>query len=331
MKTSKKILFGAMATAMLSVALAGCSGSNGDQKSKDAQKDAGSAQVSTSNTASAKSPEATTDSESLLSKVSYTLGYSVGGNVVAQLKSQGATLDEAQLLAGFEAGSQGKDGKFDMQKMQQIMQNFQQQLMAKQQQKQVAAVLDNTKMLLNNPQTPVVGPKDAKVAVIEFFDYNCMFCSKIAPVMEKIMDNNPNVKYVFKEFPIFGKRWDSSQYGAEMGIATYMLKGSEGYLKYHNAVFATGDDEGKLTIEEIKKAAQNAGVDLDKAQTLIKAKKVTENIDQDMQLGLKELGIQGTPAIIVMPVSGANAQNTTVIPGYAPQSSIQSAIDKASK
>ena len=91
--------------------------------------------------------------------------------------------------------------------------------------------------------------------------------------MEKIVDANPNIQYIFKEFPIFGKRWESSQYAAEMGIAAYMLNGGDGYLKYHNAIFATGKDEGKLEVEDIKKIAAEVGIDVEKAENLIKIDK----------------------------------------------------------
>ncbi len=323
MQKSKKLLIGVVGAAIFSIALAGCSKS----EPKDSTKE------QTAVTAAAKTTDTTThtakDQTKLLNDVSYTLGYSVGHNVTAQLQGQGATLDTAELLAGFKKGAAEEKGKFTDAQMQSIMQAFQQQLINQQQQKQVAGVLKSADTLLNSQHAPTVGPKNAKVAVIEFFDYNCMFCSKIAPVVEKVMDENPNVKYIFKEFPIFGQRWESSQYAAEMGLAVYQLKGAEAYIKYHNGVFATGNDEGKLTVADVKKAAAQAGVDVTKAESVMKDKNITGIIKSDMDLGFTQLGIQGTPAIIVMPTSGANAQNTTVIPGFAPKASIQAAIDKA--
>ncbi|WP_192483004.1 MULTISPECIES: thioredoxin domain-containing protein [Cysteiniphilum] len=331
MRMSKKIIVSTLGAALFATVLAGCSQSD----SKDSAKATPEATktVATQPTAAETAKPTTADTKqseaTLLNNVSYTLGYSVAGNVSAQLKAQGATLDNAQVLAGFKAGISNEKGKFSQEQMQTIMQTFQKDLMAAQEKKQVTSVLENAKALLSNEQTPTIGPKDAKIAVIEFFDYQCVFCHKVAPIMEKVMDANPNVKYIFKEFPIFGQRWEASQYAAEMGIAAYMLNGAEGYLKYHNAVFASGIDEGKLTVKDVNDAAKKVGVDVAKAESLIKEKKVTDNIAADMKLGFDKLGIQGTPAIIVMPLSGATAANTTVIPGFAQQDAIQAAINKA--
>ena len=320
-----------MSAALFATTLAGCSKSEPADTSKATPEVSKSVQTQPT----VKNVETTTaastqdDQTTLLNNVSYTLGYSVAGNVTAQLKAQGATLDNAQILAGFKSGISGENGKFTAEQMQSIMASFQKELMVAQESKQVNSVLQNATALLSNIQTPTVGPKDAKVAVIEFFDYQCVFCHKVAPIMEKVMDANPNVKYIFKEFPIFGQRWEASQYAAEMGVAAYMLNGAEGYLKYHNAIFAAGVDEGKLTVKDINNVAKKVGMDVTKAESLIKEKKVTENIAADMKLGFDKLGIQGTPAIIVMPLTGATTANTTVIPGFAAQSAIQSAIDKA--
>ncbi len=332
MNISKKILIGAFGSALLATALAGCSKSesNGNNKaSKEVTKSVETQVVAEPKEAIAKPSISANNEQELLQNVSYTLGYSVAGNVTAQLKAQGASLDNTAILTGFKAGISGQAGKFNPEQMQDIMQTFQKSLMLTQEAKQVKSVIENAKALLSNEQTPTVGPKDAKVAVIQFFDYQCVYCHKIAPIMEKVMDANPNVKYIFKEFPIFGQRWEASQYAAEMGIAAYILNGSEGYLKYHNAVFAKGIDEGKLSIKDINDVAKKLGIDVAKAESLIKEKKVTDNIAADMKLGFDKLGIQGTPAIIVIPLIGATTNNTTVIPGFAPQATIQDAINKA--
>lgn len=336
MKTAKKILLSTLISAYCAVSITGCSQQT-DSTSTDKKAEISAAQVVTpaqekSNTTDTDTnalSSSTSENDNLLSNVSYTLGYSVGANIIGQLKSQDVSLDNAEFLSGIKTAISGEKSKFTQAEMQTIMQAFQQKIMADQESKQISAILEHTDTLLNNTQTPTIGPKDAKVAVIEFFDYNCLFCSKMAPVMEKIVDANPNIQYVFKEFPIFGKRWESSQYAAEMGIAAYMLNGADGYLKYHNALFATGKDEGKLEVEDVKKIASEVGIDVEKAENLIKEQGIAKNIENDLALGTQQLAIQGTPAIVVMPTTGATAANTTVIPGFSTETKVQEAIDKA--
>ena len=53
---------------------------------------------------------------------------------------------------------------------------------------------------------PSVGPKDAAITVVEFFDFSCGYCKRLAPDLEKVIADNANVKFVFKpvSFVIYG-------------------------------------------------------------------------------------------------------------------------------
>ncbi|ALA24820.1 disulfide bond formation protein DsbA [Piscirickettsia salmonis] len=220
-------------------------------------------------------------------------------------------------------------------------QKLQQQQMKAQEKQQITAVLHAKKQLLSDPKTPTVGPSNAKVAVVEFFDYQCVFCSKVAPAIEKIMKDNPKVKFVFKDFPIFGQRWPTSTYAAEVGLVAYKQGGAKMYMNYHNGIYATGKDEGKLTNKDVDMVAKKAGVDLTKDKTLLSAGKTPPpSIQANFQLAGEALGLRGTPALVIMPTSGANEKNVTVFAGYpanpqggtaAAVTAIQQAIDKASQ
>lgn len=201
-----------------------------------------------------------------------------------------------------------------------------QKLQAQQQEQQLhaltTAVLAHQDALLNDKATPSYGPADARVALVEFFDYQCSVCAQQAPVLEALMQANPQVRYVFKEWPIFGARWPASMAAAETGLQIWKQKGADAYLAYHNAIYATGHDEGKLTPQDIAHASVKAGK--------LKGKKA-EALDTLSQIDAlaQNLGFRGTPGLIVMPVSGATVDNVTVVPGGASQATLQTAIDKA--
>ncbi|WP_108649803.1 DsbA family protein [Dongshaea marina] len=210
-------------------------------------------------------------------------------------------------------------------------QKLQQQEMEKQTAQLKQTVLDNSQKIINDPLTPVVGPKDAKVTVVEFFDYQCAVCHQAYSVVEQLMKNNPGVRFVFKEFPIFAQRWQASGYAAEMGMYAYQQGGSKLYIQYHDAVFASGKDEGALTVKDINSIATKLKIDITKAEKEIKDGSLNGRVMSNLKFGLQTLQLRGTPAFIVMPTKGANLESTTVYPGYAPLPQLQQAIDKATK
>jgi len=188
--------------------------------------------------------------------------------------------------------------------------------------------------LLSDSHTPFVGPKNGSVAVIEFFDYQCLFCNKVNPAFEAIEKNNPNVKFIFKDFPIFGERWAPSFYAANVGVMAFKQGGSALYKQYHNAIFDSGKDEGKLKFADINKIAQSLKINLGTNKVSDESAKVkpADSVKANMQLG-GQLQIMGTPFIIVMPRQGANVDNITVFQGYPanPQAGKKAAVDALQK
>ncbi|HAG2284864.1 TPA: thioredoxin domain-containing protein [Salmonella enterica] len=204
-----------------------------------------------------------------------------------------------------------------------------QKLQAQQQDRQIkamtAAVLANQDALMNDKDNPSYGPADAKVVLVELFDYQCVVCSQEAPELQAVMKANPQVRYVFKSWPIFAQRWENSLKAAQKGLEIWKSAGADAWLAYHNGIFATGHDEGALTSEDISSVAAAAL----KGHTIkgggVNTKAILDSNDKLAQT----LTLQGTPALIVMPVKGATEKNVTVIPGGADRETLQKAIDKA--
>lgn len=327
----KKIL-AVMFTAVLLAACSNNDSSKDASKTSDTTAKAVTTQTAATTVATQTKPD--TPDATKLTEVSYAIGYIMA----EQLKQQNIAINTQTFAEGLNTALAAKPSKYNQEETTQIMTAFQQEMMQKaqvqQQQEQTkmqAAVLEQSAKLLNDPNTPTVGPNDAKVAVIEFFDYQCAYCSKVAPEIEALIPANPNVKFIFKDYPIFAERWEASKYAAEVGLAAYQQGGADLYIKYHNAIFATGKDEGKLKNVDIDTVAKQVGVKLSANKSELTGANTEDQIKSNMTLASKDLGIMGTPAFIIMPTTGANASNTTVVPGFASEESLQQAIDKASK
>jgi len=179
--------------------------------------------------------------------------------------------------------------------------------------------------LLHDTKAPSYGPADAKVVVTLFFDYQCVYCSHLAPVLTKVMKANPQVRFVFREWPIFGDRWPASRLAAETGLKVWQQKGAEAYLAYHNKLYATGHNEGALTANDIRTAAGAVKVD---PSATAKDKDVQAELTLTGQLA-RNIGLTGTPGLVVMPATGATAETVTVIPGMTDRAVLQMAINNA--
>ncbi|HAV1629658.1 TPA: DsbA family protein [Enterobacter hormaechei subsp. steigerwaltii] len=205
-----------------------------------------------------------------------------------------------------------------------VSKNLQEQQQARKQKMFALSVMENQASLLHDPDTPAVGPENAEVAVIEFFDYQCVFCSRFAPELEKVMKAHPDVRYLFKEWPIFGGRWEASLQAAHQGLTVWQKKGPQAYVTYHNAIYATGHNEGNLTADDIHGAALKAGL------ATPAPGEHTATLEKNSNLA-EVLGLTGTPGIIVMPVTGATPETITVFPEAVTADRLQAAIRKASR
>lgn len=205
-----------------------------------------------------------------------------------------------------------------------MSQKLQAQQQTKQRDQAVTAALQELPALLNDPASPVLHPA-GDVAVIQFFDYQCIYCAKVAPVVEQFISRNPDVRFIYKEWPIFGSRWPASTEAAKTGLAVWQAGGAQAYHRYHAALYATGHNEGRLLAEDIRQAVAGAGVS---SLTSARIGEQGAALEANNQLA-KRLGIQGTPAFFIMPVNGATADNVSVVPGAATLQTLQAAVDKA--
>jgi protein-disulfide isomerase len=203
----------------------------------------------------------------------------------------------------------------------QVSQKLQEQQRERQQRIFAMKVMENQEALLTDPDTPVAGPQNAQVAVIEFFDYQCVHCSHMAPVLETVMKEQTSVRYIFKEWPIFGARSEASQKAAERGIAVWKAAGAEAYVTFHNNIFHTGHIEGALTAEDITQAT-----DVALGEKPFKTGDDNAALERNNELA-RALGLTGTPGLIVMPLRNATLKNITVFPGTATAEQLKAAID----
>src|SRR4051794_38695772 len=62
----------------------------------------------------------------------------------------------------------------------------------------------NRRELFADAASPVTGSANAEIAIVQFFDYKCGYCRRVAPTVSKLIEEHKNVRVIFKELPILG-------------------------------------------------------------------------------------------------------------------------------
>jgi len=200
----------------------------------------------------------------------------------------------------------------------QALQTKQQQNMQQQAQ---SAIKDNADVLFQG-KTTVVGNPKGNVTVVEFFDYQCIHCKKMSPVLSSLIKKDRDLRVIYKEFPIFGK-------SSEMASKAALAAGMQGkYQAMHEVLL---NDDKRLNDKIIMDAAKSLGLDMKKFKVDMESKEVTQALEANRALAEK-LHLMGTPAFIV--ASTPNGQfkagtEPSFIPGAATEESLQELIKKA--
>ncbi len=163
----------------------------------------------------------------------------------------------------------------------------QEQQAAQEAEKNIVAKLDDIE---NSPNSPEFGNTDGDVVFVKFNDYNCGFCKRVAPDVDKLLASDKNIKFVVKEFPILGAQ---STKLAKAALAFNALSPAQ-YGEFHkNLLKAT-----PRTDAQIKAAAEKLGVSGDELLAKMESDEVQQEINASLQLG-QSIGVSGTPAFVI--------------------------------
>ncbi|MEH6630960.1 MAG: DsbA family protein [Halopseudomonas aestusnigri] len=162
------------------------------------------------------------------------------------------------------------------------------QALREQEQKQLA-VVGSLEELHNAPDSPVLGNPEGDVVLVEFFDYRCPYCHKAATIIKTLIDEDPNLKVVMKEFPILSPE---STIAARAALAA----NKQGkYAEYH---FALMDNSKDLSQSRLRALAEDLDMDLEQFSEDMKSTETGEAILRTRQLA-QRIGASGTPAFVV--------------------------------
>jgi len=172
---------------------------------------------------------------------------------------------------------------------------------------------------------PFKGSAAARVAIIEYSDFQCPYCGEYAreiyPRLDSSYVKSGKVRYYFRDLP-------GPSHTFALGAArAARCAGEQGkFWEMHDSLFAT---QTTLAPPDLTKRAQELGLDQAKFNECIASGRYTDNIRRSMA-GAERMGISGTPAFIlgVLDPSGNSVRSTKVILGAEGFDAFKSALDE---
>jgi protein-disulfide isomerase len=174
------------------------------------------------------------------------------------------------------------------------------------------AVADHHREVFNDPSTPVGGNPRGDATIVEFFDYRCPYCKQVEPSLEAMLRQDPNLRLVYKEFPILGP------VSVTASRAALAAQRQGKYDAFHDAMM---EARGNITDDTVYRIAGSVGLNVDELKHDMASPELAQRISENLKLA-KALEIGGTPAFVI---------GDKVVPGAADIGTLKSMVADARK
>ncbi|MEM4658576.1 MAG: thioredoxin domain-containing protein, partial [Candidatus Methanosuratincola sp.] len=172
-----------------------------------------------------------------------------------------------------------------------------------------------SKISLNN--VPVKGNAGAKVAVVEYSDFQCPFCKKGSEILPKLLDEyKGKIKVVYKQFPLPSHNWAKQ---ASIASLCAYEQGNDHFWKYHDLLFQNQHEiNADNANDKFTEFAKKLGLNEKKFEACLTSPETEKRLNEEMNEA-QSLGVNSTPTFVV---------NGQVVRG-ASYEGIKAAIDSA--
>lgn len=164
--------------------------------------------------------------------------------------------------------------------------------------------------LIADADDPVLGNPNGDVTLVEFFDYRCGYCKAVFEPLMEVIEEDGNVRFVVKEFPILGPE---STLASRWALAA---QEQDGYKGFHTAMMR---HRGAFTEQALRQLAKGFGLDVAKLEDDAGSPEIDRVIQENLALA-RTLGINGTPAFVI---------GDQLIPGAVDKETLKQAIADA--
>jgi protein-disulfide isomerase len=161
---------------------------------------------------------------------------------------------------------------------------------------------------------PARGPANAPVTIVEFSDFQCPYCGREVPVIERLMkEYDGRVRLVFRHYPL-----DFHPFAQKAAEAGACAQDQGKFWELHDKMFG---NQSKLAVDDLKTYAKQVGLDASKFDKCLDSGEKKTLVEDDQKAG-SAAGVSGTPAFFI---------NGLFINGAQPYEVIKQTVDREMK
>ncbi len=139
---------------------------------------------------------------------------------------------------------------------------------------------------------PAKGPASAPVTIIEFSDFECPYCSRVVPTLDRVAEEyGDKVRLVFRQFPLH-QIHANAQKAAEASLCAH---DQDRFWDMHDTMF---QEQKALAVEQLKQKAARLELDTESFDECLDSGKYEDMVMADVQAG-RVAGVTGTPAMFI--------------------------------
>jgi protein-disulfide isomerase len=170
-------------------------------------------------------------------------------------------------------------------------------------------IAERSAEILYDPDAPVAGNPSGDATLVEFFDYNCPYCRRVAPTVSGLIADDADLRVVYKEIPILGP---GSQFAARAALAA---RNQGEYVPFHEALMTAR----QVSEDNVMDIARRVGLDVERLERDMADPAIEAAIQRNLALA-SALGITGTPSFVI---------GDRVVPGAVDRTTLEGLITQA--
>jgi protein-disulfide isomerase len=161
---------------------------------------------------------------------------------------------------------------------------------------------------------PSRGPENALVTIVEFSDFQCPYCGREFPVIERLMkEYDGKVRLVFRHYPL-----DFHPFAQKAAEAGACAQDQGKFWELHDKMFT---NQNKLGVDDLKAYAKSVGLDASRFDKCLDSGEKKALVEEDMKAGTAA-GVNGTPAFFI---------NGVFVNGAQPYEQMKQTVDRELK